>query len=484
MTFKDLREFISLLEERGELRRITVPVSRDLEIAEIADRTVKAGGPALLFENVEGFDIPVAINLFGTNRRMALALGVEDLNELTERVRKILGMLQGPPSGIVDKLRALGDVVGMARTQPRTVSRAPCQEIVITGDDVDLDMLPALKCWPLDAGRFITLPLVISRDPETGRRNVGTYRMQVYDRRTTGMHWQSHKVGARHYRLGEELSRERLDVAVVLGGDPVTIWSGSLPLPPDMDEIAISGLIRQKSVEMVRCKTVDLEVPAHAEIVLEGYVVPGETRSEGPFGDHTGYYSPADEYPVFHVTAVTHRRDPVYPAAVVGRPPSEDFFMGTASGRLMLPALQLTLPEVVDVNMPAEGIFHNLLLVSIKKEYPGHARKVMYALGGIGLLMLAKAIVVVDHDVDVHNLSEVAWRVTANIDPRQDILLVDGPVDDLDHASPTARYGSKVGIDATAKGPMDGRVREWPEDIAMTDEIKKLVDDRWSDYGI
>jgi 4-hydroxy-3-polyprenylbenzoate decarboxylase len=484
MTFKDLREFISLLEERGELRRITVPVSRDLEIAEIADRTVKAGGPALLFENVEGFDIPVAINLFGTNRRMALALGVEDLNELTERVRKILGMLQGPPSGIVDKLRALGDVVGMARTQPRTVSRAPCQEIVITGDDVDLDMLPALKCWPLDAGRFITLPLVISRDPETGRRNVGTYRMQVYDRRTTGMHWQSHKVGARHYRLGEELSRERLDVAVVLGGDPVTIWSGSLPLPPDMDEIAISGLIRQKSVEMVRCKTVDLEVPAHAEIVLEGYVVPGETRSEGPFGDHTGYYSPADEYPVFHVTAVTHRRDLVYPAAVVGRPPSEDFFMGTASGRLMLPALQLTLPEVADVNMPAEGIFHNLLLVSIKKEYPGHARKVMYALWGIGLLTLAKAIVVVDHDVDVHNLSEVAWRVTANIDPRQDILLVDGPVDDLDHASPTARYGSKVGIDATAKGPMDGRVREWPEDIAMTDEIKKLVDDRWSDYGI
>jgi 4-hydroxy-3-polyprenylbenzoate decarboxylase len=484
MAFKDLREFISLLEERGELRRITVPVSCDLEIAEIADRTVKAGGPALLFENVAGFDIPVAINLFGTNRRMALALGVEDLNELTERVRKILGMLQGPPSGIVDKLRALGDVVGMARTQPRTVSRAPCQEIVITGDDVDLDILPALKCWPLDAGRFITLPLVISRDPETGRRNVGTYRMQVYDRRTTGMHWQSHKVGARHYRLGEELRRERLDVAVALGGDPVTIWSGSLPLPPDMDEIAISGLIRQKSVEMVRCKTVDLEVPAHAEIVLEGYVVPGETRSEGPFGDHTGYYSPADEYPVFHVTAVTHRRDPVYPAAVVGRPPSEDFFMGTASGRLMLPALQLTLPEVVDVNMPAEGIFHNLLLVSIKKEYPGHARKVMYALWGIGLLMLAKAIVVVDHDVDVHNLSEVAWRVTANIDPRQDILLVDGPVDDLDHASPTARYGSKVGIDATAKGPMDGRVREWPEDIAMTDEIKKLVDDRWSDYGI
>ncbi len=484
MAFRDLREFISYLDDHGELRRVTVPVSRDLEITEIADRTVKAGGPALLFENVEGSDTPVAINLFGTDRRMAMALGVDRLDDLTERVRKVLAMIQGPPSGIVDKLKALGDVVGMARTQPRTVSRAPCQEVVITGDDVDLETLPALKCWPLDAGRFITLPLVISRDPETGRRNVGTYRMQVYDRRTTGMHWQSHKVGAHHYRLGEEKQQDHLDVAVALGGDPVTVWSGSLPLPPDMDEIAIAGLIREQAVEMVRCKTVDLEVPAHAEIVLEGYVVPGETRSEGPFGDHTGYYSPADNYPVFHVTAITHRRDPIYLAAVVGRPPSEDFFMGTASGRLMLPALQMMLPEVVDVYLPAEGVFHNLLLVSIRKEYPGHARKVMYALWGIGLLMLAKAIVIVDHDVDVHNLSEVAWRVTANIDPRQDILIVDGPVDDLDHASPTARYGSKIGIDATAKGPMDGRVREWPEDIAMTDEIKKLVDGRWSEYGI
>ena len=484
MAFKDLREFISALEDEGELRRVDVPVSRDLEITEIADRAVKAGGPALLFENVEGSTMPVAVNLFGSHRRMALALGVEDLDELTERVRRILGLVQGPPSGLVAKLKTLGDVVGMARTQPKTVSRAPCQDVVIVGDDVDLDMLPALKCWPLDAGRFITLPLVISHDPETGRRNVGTYRMQVYDRRTTGMHWQSHKVGARHYRVGEERGSDRLDVAVALGGDPVTVWSGSLPLPPDLDEIVVSGIIREQAVEMVRCKTVDLEVPAQAEIVLEGYVVPGETRTEGPFGDHTGYYSPADDYPVFHVTAVTHRRDPIYPAVVVGRPPSEDFFMGTASGRLMLPALQLTLPEIVDVNMPAEGAFHNLMLVSIRKEYTGHAQKVMYALWGLGLLMLTKAIVVVDHDVDVHDLSEVAWRVTANIDPRQDILTVDGPVDDLDHASPTARYGSKVGIDATAKGPMDGRAREWPEDIIMSDEIRRLVDDRWNEYGL
>ena len=484
MAFKDLRQFISFLEEKGELRRIEAPVSRDLEIAEIADRTVKAGGPALLFENVEGSDTPVVINLYGTHQRMAWALGVEHLDELTDRIRKILGMLKGPPSGLLDKARALGDLVGMARTQPKMVSRAPCQEVVVTGEAVDLNALPALKCWPLDAGRFITLPLVISRDPASGRRNVGTYRMQVYDGRTTGMHWQTHKVGAHHYRVSEERKQERLEVAVALGGDPVTMWTGSLPLPPDMDEIVVSGLIREEPVEMVKCKSVDLEVPARAEIVLEGHVVPGELRPEGPFGDHTGYYSPAEDYPVFHVTTITHRRDPIYPTTVVGRPPSEDFFMGSASGRLLLPALQITLPEVVDVNMPAEGIFHNLLLVSIRKEYPGHARKVMYALWGIGLLMLAKAIIVVDHNVDVHDLSEVAWRVTANIDPQRDIVFVHGPVDDLDHASPTYRYGSKVGIDATAKGPMDGRTREWPADIEMSEEIKRLVDTKWGQYGI
>ena len=484
MSFNDLREFISFLEEKGELRRVKTHVSRKLEITELADRTVKTGGPALLFENVEGYEIPVAINLFGSRQRMAWALSVDDLEELTQRVRKLLGMLQGPPSGLVDKVRTLGDLVGLARTQPKTVTKAPCQEVVITGEDVDVGMLPALHCWPLDAGPFITLPLVISRDPETGRRNVGTYRMQIYDGKTTGMHWQTHKVGAHHSRIGEERQQERMDVAVALGGDPTTIWTGSLPLPPDMDEIMVSGVIRDGAVEMVKCKTVDLEVPAHAEIILEGYVVPGEVRSEGPFGDHTGYYSPADDYSVFHVTAITHRRDPIYPAIVVGRPPSEDFFMGKASERLLLPALQLTLPEVVDINMPAEGIFHNLVVVSIKKEYPGHARKVMYGLWGQGLLMLAKTIIVVDHYVDVQDLSELAWRVTANIDPANDIVLVEGPVDDLDHSSAAPRYGSKMGIDATAKGAADGRTREWPPDIVMTDEIKQLVDGKWSEYGI
>ena len=484
MKFKDLREFIEFLESKGDLRHISTQVSRELEITEIADRTVKSGGPALIFDNVEGYDMPVAINLFGTHQRMAWALGVDDVNELTERIRKLLGLVQGPQPGLMNKVRAAGDLLGIAKAQPKTVSSGPCQEVVVTGDDVDLNALPILKCWPDDAGRFVTLPLVISQDPATGRRNVGTYRMQVYDGKTTGMHWQTHKVGAHHYRVGEEQGAARLDVAVALGGDPTTIWTGSLPLPPDMDEIAVSGLIRDEAVEMVRCKTVDLEVPAHAEIVLEGYVVPGELRAEGPFGDHTGYYSPAEEYPVFHVTAITHRRDPIYPTTVVGRPPSEDYFMGTAAARLMLPALQMTLPEVVDVNMPAEGVFHNLLIVSMKKEYPGHVRKAMYALWGLGLLMLAKTIVVVDDFVNVHDLSEVAWRVTNNIDPARDVFFVDGPVDDLDHASQTPRYGSKMGIDATAKGPMDGRSREWPADIVMSEDVKELVDGRWAEYGI
>ncbi len=484
MSFRDLRDFIRFLEDKGELRRITTPVSHELEITELADRTVKSGGPALLFERVEGYDVPVLINMFGTHQRVAWALGVDDVEQLAGKVRETLGLVQGPPVGIIDKVRTLRDLVGMARTQPKVVRRAPCQEVVLNGEDADLFSLPSLKCWPGDAGRYITLPLVITRDPESGRRNVGTYRMQVFDSRTAGMHWQTHKVGAHHDRVGRELGLERLDVAVALGGDPTTVWSGALPLPPDMDEIAVSGLIRNEAVEMVRCKTVDLEAPAHAEYVLEGYVTPGELRDEGPFGDHTGYYSPAEPYPVFHLTAITQRRDPIYPTTMVGRPPTEDFFMGTAAVRVLLPAMQLTLPEVVDVSMPAEGIFHNLVIVSIKKEYPGHARKVMHGLWGMGLLMLAKAIVVVDHDVNVQDPSEVAWRVTNNIDPARDVVFAEGPIDDLDHAAPVPRYGSKMGIDATAKGPADGRTRPWPDDIVMSDEIKRLVDSKWDRYGI
>ena len=484
MAFKDLRAFLDFLEQRGDLRRVATQVSTDLEITEIADRAVKTGGPALLFENVEGHRTPVAMNLYGTHRRTAWALGVDDVSELTSRVESLLGLVQDPPSSIGDKIRTLKDLFDVSRTQPKTVRRAPCQEVVLEGDDADLSILPVLKCWPMDAGPFITLPLVISTDPESGRRNVGTYRMQVYDSRTTGMHWQTHKVGAGHYRTAEEKRLERIDVAVALGGDPATVWTGALPLPPDVDEIAVAGFIRNESVEMVRCKTIDVDVPAQAEYILEGYVVPGELRTEGPFGDHTGYYSPADEYPVFHLTAITHRSDPIYPTTMVGRPPTEDFFMGTAATRLLLPAMKLTVPEVVDVNMPAEGVFHNLVIVSIKKEYPGQARKVMHAIWGLGLMALAKSIIVVDHFVDVQDLSEVAWRVTNNIDPARDVVLTEGPVDDLDHASPTPRYGSKIGIDATAKGRADGRAREWPPDVVMSDEVKRLVDGKWDDYGI
>ena len=484
MKFKDLREFIGFLEERGELRRVSAPVSRDLEITEIADRMVKSGGPAILFENVEGFETPLAINLYGTHQRVAWALGVEDVEEIVARIRKLTSLPQAPPKGLMDKLRTLGDLAGLARSQPKTVRNAPCQEVVLTGDYADLDRLPILTCWPQDAGRFITLPLVISRDPASGRRNVGTYRMQVYDSRTTGMHWQSHKVGARHFRTGTRMGTERMDVAVALGGDPTTMWSGSMPLPPDMDELAVSGVLREEPVELVKCKTIDLEVPAHAEIVLEGYVTPGETRVEGPFGDHTGYYSLPDDYSVFHLTAITHRSGAIYPTTVVGRPPSEDYFMGKASERIMLPALQLTVPEVVDMNMPAEGIFTNYVLVSIRKEYPGQAQKVMYALWGIGQMALVKGIVVFDAHVNIHDLSEVAWRLGVNIDPRRDVLFVDGPADDLDHAASTPRLGSKIGIDATEKIAGEGPSREWPDEIVMSGEIKSLVDSRWAEYGL
>jgi len=483
MHFKDIRQFIEFLDERGDLKRITAMVDSDLEITEITDRTIKSGGPALLFENVAGSDAPVAINLMGTHQRTAWALGVENIDDLTSRVRKLLGLAQGPPSGLMGKVRALGDLVSVARTQPKIVRRAPCQDVVVTGEDVDLNILPALKCWPDDAGRYITLPLVVSRDPESGRRNVGIYRMQIFDRNTTGMHWQTHKGGAHHYRVGESQRLQKLEVAVALGGDPAAIWSGSMPLPPDMDEFAIAGLIREEPVELVKCKTVDLEVPAHAEYVLEGYVTPGELRPEGPFGDHTGYYSPAEDYPVFHVTTMTHRKNPIYPTTMVGRPPTEDFFMGKAAERIMLPILQMALPEIVDMNMPAEGAFHNLLIVSMRKEYPGHAQKVMHALWGMGLLMLTKTIIVVDHDVNVQDPSEVAWRVTNNINPATDITFAEGPIDDLDHATPIPKFGSKMGIDATAKGITDGRSREWPPDIVMSEEIKTLVDQRWKEYG-
>ena len=484
MKYKDIREFISFLESKGELKRIKTPVSCELEISEICDRVVKRGGPALLFENVEGYEIPVLINMYGTEQRMAWALGVEKIDDLVDRVQALLGLMRGPPEGVMEKLRTLWQLKQMASFQPKMVSSAPCQEVVTTGDEVDLNRLPILKCWPMDGGRYITLPLVITKDPETGTNNLGMYRIQVYDARTAAMHWQTHKVGTHHYRVSGEKGLGRLDVAVALGGDPATIWTGSAPLPPEVGELMMAGFIREEAVELVKCKTVDVEVPAHAEIVIEGYVVPGEEDIEGPFGDHTGYYSMADTYPIFHVTCITHRRDPIYPTIIVGRPPMEDYYMGKVTERVFLPIIRTILPEVVDMNMPAEGVFHNLVLVSIKKEYPGQARKVMYGLWGMGLMSLAKTIIVVDHFVNVQDLSEVTWRVTNNIDPSQDVLFASGPLDDLDHSSPTPKFGSKMGIDATAKGPMEGRQRAWPPDIVMTPEIVALVDGKWAEYGI
>ncbi len=481
MPFTDLREFVAHLDKQERLHRVTVPVSRDLEITEITDRVSKRSGGAnvaLLFEHVEGFDMPVLVNAFGSEDRMTAALGVERLDDLGARVAKLLDLKI--PGTFAERLKKLGTLIDIARAAPRHVTQAPCQEIVETANP-SLAGLPVLQCWPGDGGRYITLPAVFTREARTGARNVGMYRLQVFDDRTLGMHWQIHKGGAEHERLAES---GRMPVAIALGGDPAMIYAASAPLPPGVDEVVFAGWLRGSGVDLVRCKTIDVEVPAQAEIVLEGYVDPAERRLEGPFGDHTGYYSLAREYPVFHLTAVTRRARPIYPTTIVGRPPQEDFWLGKATERLFLPIIKLMLPEVIDMNMPAEGVFHNLVIVSIRKRYPGHARKVMTALWGMGLMMLAKTIVVVSEHVNVHDLSEVAWRATGNIDPKRDLLLIEGPMDDLDHAALRHRFGGKLGVDATEKGPMDDIAQAWPDEIVMTDDVRERVSRRWKDYGL
>src|SRR6058998_1209190 len=501
MAWHDLRQFVDHLERRGRLRRVSIPVSGDLEITEITDRVSKASADAnvaLLFERVEGADMPVLINAFGSAERMAWALGVDRLDDLGERVAKLLDLTL--PGTFAERWRKLGTLLDVVKAAPRHVTTAPCQEIVET-QHPSLAGLPVLRCWPGDAGRFITLPCVFTRDPVRGQRNVGMYRLQVFDDQTLGMHWQIHKGGAEHHRRAEELAPAQrveqkveraeqkaepgaMPVAIVLGGDPALTYAASAPLPPGVDEIVFAGWLSGGGIEMVRARTVDLEVPAHAEIVLEGYVDPAERRREGPFGDHTGYYSLARDYPVFHLTAVTRRARPIYPTTIVGRPPQEDYWLGKATERLFLPIIKMMLPEVVDMNMPAEGIFHNLVIVSIKKRYPGHARKVMTALWGMGLMMLAKTIVVVSERVNVHDLSEVAWRATGNIDPRRDLMIVEGPMDDLDHAALRHRYGGKLGVDATEKSALDDIAQPWPEEIVMTDEMRERVTRRWKEYGL
>ena len=559
MAYDDLRDWIKTLEKHGELKRIREEVSPELEITEITDRVSKIGsrsgsvastasgqkgestatkgnyapgGPALLFENIKGHPgHKVLINQFGSERRMALALGVDRLDEIAERITGLMNVKA--PEGLFDKLKMLPQLGALTSAFPKTVSAkdAPCKEM-IRREKFDLNYFPILKCWPHDGGRFITLPCVHTRDPRTGKRNIGMYRMQVYDGQTTGMHWQRQKVAAEHYRealrnaasadaanqneydpkgarvammaetaggavslpegplagtpqvsLGK-LKGSRLEVAVSIGTDPATTFAAIVPAPPEVEEFLIAGFLRGKPVEIVKCETVDLEVPAHAEIILEGYVELGELRAEGPFGDHTGFYTLEDEYPVFHLTCVTHRKDPIYAATIVGKPPMEDAWMGKAVERIFLPAMKMTIPELVDIHLPVEAVFHNLMIVSIKKSYPGQARKVMNAIWSLGQAMFTKCIIVVDEDCDVQNIGEVVLRVANNIDPERDIQFTLGPVDSLDHASRLPNYGSKMGVDATRKWKAEGFNRPWPAMIEMDRATKTKVDAMWAKLGL
>ena len=518
--YNDLREWTAALEKAGELKRIKTEVDPILEITEITDRVSKSdrssdqknflpGGSALLFENVKGHPGgKVLINQFGSERRMRLALGVDSLDEIAERIKLLMNVKS--PEGLLEKIKMLPMLADMGKFFPKAVPTGPCKE-VIKRDKFSLLDFPILKCWPQDAGRFITLPCVITRDPRTGKRNVGMYRMQVYDERTTGMHWQRQKVAAEHYRNmlraaagtgasagvdimarssgGSQLAKGdrpsgKLEVAVAIGTEPALTFSAIVPAPPEVEEFIIAGFLRQKPVELVKCETIDLEVPASAEVILEGYVNLDELRSEGPFGDHTGFYSLEDEYPVFHVTCITHRKDPIYATTIVGKPPMEDAWMGKAVERIFLPLMKLTLPEIVDVNLPVEGIFHNLMIVSIRKSYPGHARKVMNGIWALGQAMFTKCIVVVDEDVDVQDIADVVLKVSNNIDPERDIQFTLGPVDSLDHASRLANFGSKMGIDATRKWSTEGFQRPWPDEIRMSDDVKAVVDKKWKSLGI
>lgn len=514
MAYRDYQDFLQTLENNGELKRIATAVSPQLEITEIADRVMKSDGPALLFENVAGaphrlgtpnpnsaimghstihtkggvaarhrFGFPVAINTMGSHRRMSLALGVEDFEEHAERIRNLLK--PEIPKGPIEALRKLPELLSEIKTlSPKTVSNGICQEVVMLHDDVDLTKLPILTCWPEDGGPFITLPTVFTYDPNTGKRNVGMYRMQLYDRNTCGMHWQMHKTGMRHMEEAGAKGK-RIEVAVALGGDPAYTFSAIAPLPPGIDEMLFAGFLRKENARLVKCKTVDVSVPADSEIVLEGYVDPSERRLEGPFGDHTGYYSLAAMFPVFHVTCVTTRLRPIYPATIVGIPPMEDGWMGKAVERIFLPLIQLTVPEIVDMNLPVSACFHNVAFVSIRKKYPGHAYKVMNAIWGLGGLAFTKFVYIFDEDCDVQNLDTVLFRLGANCDPGRDSLITRGPVDQLDHASVAEGFGGKIGFDCTHKWPGEnGFTRDYPKLIKMSEDVQNRIDKLWSELGL
>ncbi|MEW6679399.1 MAG: menaquinone biosynthesis decarboxylase [bacterium] len=476
MAFKNIREFIERLEKEGELLRIKEEIYCELEVSCITNRVSKNNGKALYFENPKGSNVPIVTNLFGSFRRMEIAIG--EFSEISRRIDELFEIKE--PNGLIDKIKFLPRLFEMSQFFPKIVKDAPCQEII--DEKPDLLKFPHLKLWPKDGGRFITLPLVFTKDLD-GKRNCGMYRMQIFDEKTTGMHWHPGKDGARHYSSYKKEGK-KMEVAVALGGPPEVIYSATSPLPFGFDEMLFAGFLRKAPVEMTKCKTIDLEVPAEAEIVLEGYILPDETRDEGPFGDHTGYYSEVSKFPVFHINCITHRKNPIYPATVVGKPPMEDCFIAKTSSIIFLPFIKRLIPEIVDMNLPIEGVFHNLAIVSIKKEYPGALRKVASALWGLGQLSTTKVLVMVDEDIDVNNLSDVSWRVLSNISPKRDIFFVDGPVDILDHASPYLGYGSKMAIDGTKKTKEGGMQREWPGEAIMDKNIEALVSQKWKDYGI
>ncbi len=519
MAYRDLREFLKTLESEGELMRIDAEVSADLEIAEITDRVSKSKGgdnKALLFTNVKGYDMPVLINLFGSMKRMCMALETPSLDDIADRIRELIK--PKVPETLVDKLSFLPTLLEVGRFPPKlTHGSAPCQEVVLNDPSAAmLDKLPIIRCWPEDPAPFITLPVVITRDPRSGIRNLGVYRLQKYNNNTTGMHWHKHHDGARNFEEARRMTSEasvsnngngsfveppnygtvfepkpagsakpgkRVEVACVIGAEPAVTYAATAPLPPDIDELVFAGFLRRNPVKLVKCVSVDLEVPANAEMVIEGYVEQTELQLEGPFGDHTGFYSPAGMFPVFHVTAVTHRKNPIYQTTIVGKPPQEDCFLGKATERIFLPMLQMLVPEIVDMDLPWEGVFHNCAIIAIDKRYPGHARKVMSAVWGLGQMMFTKYVIVVDKHVNVHDYSEVALHAFGSVDPRRDMMFSDGPLDILDHSAPLFGFGSKVGIDATKKWQSEGHPREWPGEIVMSGEVREKVSKRWQEYG-
>jgi 4-hydroxy-3-polyprenylbenzoate decarboxylase len=496
--YPDLQTFLADLEQRGQLQRVAAEVDPILEISEITDRESKSaaageapppptdplhgkcGGRALLFENVKGSDLPLAINVYGSYERMRLALGCEDFEALAERVQQLVKPEM--PTTLLEKMKKLPELARMAGLGPKVVRTGICQQVVRTDDANVLD-LPVIQCWPEDAGRFISLGAMYTKCPETGLRNAGVYRAQLLEPKCTAMHWHMHHDGARNHRKYAARG-EPMPLAIVFGGESVLPYAASAPLPPDVSELLFAGFLNGQGIELVPCQTIDLQVPANAEIVVEGLVHPTETVIEGPFGDHTGYYSLSDRYPRYDVTAITHRRDPVYLTTIVGKPPQEDYYLGKATERIFLPLLRILVPDVIDYDLPIFGAFHNCVFAKISKEYPMQARKVMSAIWGAGQMMFSKLIIVVDEDVNVHNEQEVLFQVGANWDPRRDTVMVDGPMDILDHAAPYHGTGSKMGIDATRKIEGEGKIREWPDQIVMSDEIKQLVDRRWAEYGL